>query len=174
MFLRSIMRDEKAAAASELVLILPAIAFVFLSVADLSMYIWSRMQVDLAAQEAVGAARVKCDTDEELPATTNCGGDLSSTMASAAQTTSLGSSVSVSDTVEAFYCATAAGELVSVAAVDETPPTDCSGTVSESTSSPGIYISAQASYAFTPVFPHASVAAVLPATITRTAWMRLQ
>lgn len=174
MRLRRFIKDTRGAAGAELALILPGIAFVFLNVIDLSAYIWTRMQVDLAAHEAVGAARVLCDTSAKLPATTNCGASLGSTMTAAAQTTSLGSNVTIASTAEAYYCANAAGDLVNVAAANGTPPTDCSGTIAGSTSEPGLYISTVASYSFSPIFPHASVAAVLPASITRTAWLRLQ
>lgn len=174
MLVRRFLRDTRAAAAAELAMILPAIAFVFLNVVDVSMYIWSKMQVDLAAHEAVGAARVLCDKPEKLPATTKCGGTLSTIMLGAARSTSLGSGVSIANTAEAYYCANSSGALVSVAAVNGSPPATCSGTVSGSTSKPGLYISTVASYAFSPVFPNASVASVLPASITRTAWLRLK
>ncbi|HEY0957661.1 MAG TPA: TadE/TadG family type IV pilus assembly protein [Novosphingobium sp.] len=166
--------DRRASAATEMALVLPGIAFILLNVVDLGVYIYTRMQVDLAAQEAVGAARVLCDTTAELPATTNCGGTLSSTMTSAAQNTTLGSNVTLGSPSEAYYCANSSGTLVQVAATNATPPANCSATLSGSTSKPGDYISVTASYNFTPVFPGASVASLMPATIQRTAWMRLQ
>lgn len=155
-------------------LVLPGIAFIFLNVADLSFYIFSKMQVDLAAHEAVGAARVLCDTSAKLPATTNCGGTLTSTMLSAARSTTLGNNVTLGTPTEAYYCATSAGVLNQVAAVGATVPANCSATVAGSTAKPGDYISVTGSYSFSPIFPGASVAAVLPATITRTAWLRLK
>lgn len=174
MMLRRFIRDTRGAAAAELALILPAIAFVFLNVVDVSMYIWSKMQVDLAAHEAVGAARVRCDEATELPATIKCGATLGTIMSAAAQTTSLGGGVTIGSTTEAYFCANAAGDLVNVAAANGTPPANCSATVSGSTSKPGLYISTVASYAFSPIFPNASVSAVLPPSITRTAWLRLK
>lgn len=166
--------DTRATAAAELALILPGIAFVLLNVVDLSMYIWTRMQVDLAAHEAVGAARVLCDTSAKLPATTNCGGSLNSTMTAAAQTTSLGNRVTIGTPTEAYYCSTSSSTLVSVAAVGATPPANCSATLTGSTSAPGDYISVTASLTFSPLFPGVSVASLMPATITRTAWLRLK
>jgi Flp pilus assembly protein TadG len=171
---RRFIRDTRAAAAAEMALVLPAIAFILLNVADLSIYIFSKMQVDLAASEAVGAARVLCDTAAELPAKQNCGSALDSTMLAAAQTTSLGSNVTLGTSTEAFYCATSSSELTQVAAYNGTPPTTCTGTIAGSTAKPGDYISVTASHTFSPIFPGASVAATLPATITRTAWLRLQ
>ena len=158
-------------------MILPGIAFVLLNVVDLSSYIWTKMQVDLAAHEAVGAARVLCDTAAELPATVKCGATtLSNAMTAAAQSTTLGTGVSLvsANTDERYYCATAAGVLTQVALASGTPPANCSATVAGSTSAPGLYIKATASRAFTPVFPGASVASLLTTPITRTAWLRLQ
>lgn len=169
-----LVRNTRAAASAELALILPGVAFILLNVVDLSIYIYTKMQVDLAAHEAVGAARVLCDTDAKLPATINCGSSLGTTMTSAAQSTTLGSSVTIASTAENYYCANATGTLVQVAAASATPPTTCTATVSGSTSAPGIYIQTTASRSFSSVFPGASVAALLPATITRTAWMRLK
>lgn len=154
-------------------LILPGIAFIILNVVDLSMYMYAKMQVDLAAHEAVGAARVLCNTAAKLPATTNCGGTLTSTMTAAAQSTTLGTTVTLSNTLELPYCASAAGTLV-VAGTLATPSADCSAVVGGSTATPGDYISTTASYAFTPVFPGASIASALTSPIQRTSWMRLK
>ncbi|WP_165938464.1 TadE/TadG family type IV pilus assembly protein [Parafrankia sp. BMG5.11] len=174
MTLLKFLRDKSGAAAAELALILPAFAFILLNVVDLSVYLYSKMQVDLAAQEAVGAARVLCDTDAELPATqgANCPA-LTATMLAAAQSTSLGSNVSLGTPAEAFYCTTSGGVLTQVAAIGATVPANCSAVVTGSTASPGNYIAVEASYPFSPVFPGASVAAFLPKRITRTAWLRL-
>lgn len=172
--LRRLRGDIAGAVAAELALILPGIAFIVLNVADLGIYIYHKMQVDLAAHEAVGAARVLCDLDTELPATVNCGATLGSTMTAAAQSTSLGTTVTVASTDERYYCANASGTLVEVALATATPPATCTATVTGSTSPPGLYIRTTASRAFTPIFPGASVAALLPASITRTAWLRLK
>jgi hypothetical protein len=168
-----IWRDCRAGAAAELALVLPGLAFIVLNITDLSVYIYSRMQVDLAAQEAVGAARVLCSTSAQLPATTNCGSSLTTTMLSAAQTTSLGNRVTLGTPVENYYCASAAGDLV-VAGTLASPSTDCSAVVSGSTVKPGDYINVTASYSYTPVFRGVSISAMLPATLRRTAWMRLK
>lgn len=167
-------RDCRATAAAELALVLPGLAFIVLNIADLSIYAYSRMQVDLAAQEAVGAARVLCSASTQLPAKQNCGASLDSTMLAAAQTTSLGSGVTLGASSENYYCADSTSTLVVVAAYNATPPSSCGGTYTSSTVAPGDYISVTASYSFTSVFPGASVAALLPSPITRTAWLRLK
>ena len=174
--MRRALADTRGSAASEMAMVLPAIAFILANITDLGIYLYTRMQVELAAQEAVGAARMLCDTAAKLPATkgTNCP-TLNSTMTAAAQTTSLGGNVTLGTISEAYYCATSSGSLTEVAAATATTvPADCSATVATSTAKPGIYITVPVSYTFTPVFPGATVAALLPATITRSAWMRLQ
>jgi Flp pilus assembly protein TadG len=180
----SFWRDCRAGAAAEMALVLPSIAFIALNVADLGIYAYSRMQVDLAAQEAVGAARVLCNTsttDRELPAQQFCLG-LDPAIVAAAQNTTLGSRVSLAvasgiHSSEAYYCAdNVTGTLKpnNGYPITSAPPADCSGVVSGSTIAPGDYISATASYSFAPLFPGISVASLLPSTITRTAWMRLK
>lgn len=169
---RGLLRDDRASAAAEMALILPAVAFILLNVVDFSVYVYTRMQVDLAAQEAVGVARTASyDSGCEAPVLShaNCSA-LEDQMEAAARSTSLGANVSIGDTLEGRYCATSDGELEAVG--DAAP--DCSGTVSDSTAVPGYYISTTATYDFTPVFPGASVASALPGTITRTAFMRIQ
>lgn len=170
---RTCLRDSRASAAAEMALVLPLIAFIILNVVDLGIYIYTKMQVDLAAQEAAGAARVLCDTAAELPATINCSA-VNATMLSAAQTTSLGSSVSLGAPTEAWYCANSSAVLMQVAAIGGAVPANCSGIVATSTAKPGEYLAITASYTYTPVFPPASVVAVLPAAVQSTAWMRLQ
>jgi hypothetical protein len=95
-------------------------------------------------------------------------------MEGAAQATSLGSDVTLNTASAAWYCADAGSELVNVAAIESTPPADCSGVLSGSTARPGEYISVTASYTFSPIFAATSVAALLPSNIQRTAWIRMQ
>jgi Flp pilus assembly protein TadG len=167
-------RDCRGGAAAELALVLPALAYIVLNVTDLSVYIYSKMQVDLAAQEAVGAARSSCNTAALLPATQHCTG-YAATMLAAAQTTSLGSAVTLTGATEKYYCADSTGAFSTTYtyAIGKQPAT-CSAAITGSTAPPGDYIQATVSYPFISVFPGASIASVLPSPITRTAWMRLQ
>jgi len=181
-WLHAFMRSASGAAAAEMALIFPIFGYVGINVVDLGTYTFAKMETDLAAQEAVGTVRDLCYNSALLPATNpsgHCDAALTSKMLAAAQSTSLGSAVTLNTPTEAYYCATAAGALgtppgTPVAAVTATPPTTCSGTVTGSTSAPGDYIYVTASYTYVSVFPGATIASLLPSSITRTAWMRLQ
>jgi hypothetical protein len=91
-------------------------------------------------------------------------------MTSAAQSTSLGSTVTLGTASEGWYCTDSTGTLKPVVG----PPTDCSATLTGSTVAPGDYISITASHTYNPIFPSATIAAALPSPITSTAWMRLK
>jgi Flp pilus assembly protein TadG len=182
--LRLFAINTEGSAAAEFALVLPLLAYLFLNVADFSLYVWSKMQVDLAAQEAVGAARALCDKStaaQGLPALSNCTA-VATKMNAAAQTTSLATSVTVlaTDIKEGWYCANSTGTLTRVDAdpMPATPPNPtCTGTIAGSTATPGDYISAKATHTFSSMFPGASIVSLVPALnapITSTAWMRLQ
>jgi hypothetical protein len=173
MRLRTFLADTRAVAAAEMALILPIVSVLFLNVADATTYIYSRMQVDLAAQEAVGLARARCDTAAKLPSTVNCTG-LQAAMQAAAQATSLGASVTINTATAAWYCSNAGSDLMQVATITSARPANCSTTLTGSTAVPGEYLSVTASYTFTPIFAAASIASSLPSNIQRTAWIRMQ
>jgi Flp pilus assembly protein TadG len=172
-----LMADRSGSAAVEMALWFPVIGFVSLNVMDLGVYTFSRMQTELAAQAAVGVARNVCSTDAQLPATSpanHCSSTLVAQMTAAAQATSLGANVALGTPTEGFYCANTAGNLVLVAAANATPPANCSGTVTGSTSAPGDYISVTATYAYAPFAPGITIMSALSVNIQQTAWMRLK
>lgn len=172
--LRRFLRNRSGTAAAEMALIFPVVGFITLNVVDFATFAYSKMQVDLAAEQAVGVARVKC-TDEATLDEGTCGTTFSAQIASAAQQTTLGADVTlVGSPSESFYCADEAGVLTLVATPPSAPPDDCSGVVTGSTTAPGSYISATTSYTYTPIFPGVSIASYLSTAITSTAWMRLQ
>jgi Flp pilus assembly protein TadG len=141
-------QDCRGGAAAELALVLPALAYIALNVTDLCVYIYTKMQVDLG---------------------------YATTMLNAAQTTSLGTGVTLTGTAENYYCANSSGAFSSTYTYSlGSQPSNCSTAISGSTAVPGDYIQTTASYNFAPVFPGVSIASLLPKTITRTAWMRLQ
>lgn len=170
------LRDASGVAAAEMALVFPIFALVALNIMDLCMYGVARMQTEQAAQAAVGRARSLCDTAGELPATYpsgHCAG-LVTEMTAAAQATSLGGGVTLGTPAEGYYCADAAGNLISVATIDATPPANCSSVVTGSTSAPGIYVSVTASHTFAPFAPGITLMSYLPTSIQQTSWMRLK
>lgn len=173
--LARLLADRNAAAATELALVLPGIAFIVLNVSDVGVYMFTRMQVDLAAQAAVAAARETCNTDTKLASKANCTG-LDTAMTAGAQSTSLGSTVQLTPSSAAdwdYYCSDTTGKLV-LAKTNNVVWTNCTQAGSGTTTVPGLYIKATTSRAYAPIFPGMSVASALTTPIIRVAWMRLK
>lgn len=169
-------RESRGAAAAEMALVFPVIGLVVLNVVDFSVYAYGKMQLDLAAQQAIGLVRTVCDTPAELPATypaNHCSATLSTQMTSAAQQTSLGTGVTLGTMTEGYYCANASGVLVAAGTLSN-PSTDCSATVTGSTAKPGLYARVAASYTYVPIFPGVSVMSHIPTNMQKTAWIRLK
>lgn len=164
--------DQCGAAAVEFTLIVTLMTIPILNVVDFAMYFWDRMQLDNAAQVAAQAAWATCNTSAMLPATTKCT-NLNTAVTAAAQSTSLGTNVTVTATQEGYYCTTTAGSLVNVATPPTAPPANCSGSGGLSSDKPGDYVLITTRYTYTPVFAGVSVVSHLPSPINRTAWMRL-
>lgn len=155
----------------EFALVLSLLIVPILNVVDFAMYGWDRMQVDNAAQIASQAAWATCIPPTYLPAQTNCSG-MSSAVTTAAQSTSLGTAVTVTSTTENYYCLNNSNVLVTVGTYPGTKPGDCSS-VGSASDTPGEYVKVTVSYTYTPLFPAVSIASVLASPIVRTAWMRL-
>ncbi|MGH6908634.1 MAG: TadE/TadG family type IV pilus assembly protein [Phenylobacterium sp.] len=181
---RGFVSDTRGAATAEFVLWLAVIIVPFLSVIDLGVFAFQRMQLEIAGQAAAQAVWGSCDMTKSptrLPATRNCA-SLLSTITTAAQATSLGTSVTVpaGSPVEGYYCTNGSNALVVVGAtgtiaapLTATRP-NCSTVTPGSTTPAGDYIQVTVNYPYTPVFAGVSLASLLPSTITRTAWMRLR
>ncbi|MDE2181945.1 MAG: pilus assembly protein [Alphaproteobacteria bacterium] len=169
---RILRKDERGIASIEFALIASFLAFAFLNVCDVAVYLFDGMQVNNATQMGAQAAFAACDLNH-LPATTNCSG-LSSAVTAAVGSTSLGSAVSErsGSPSEAYYCPTSGGALQNVGSVSSAKPADCSA-AGEPSMKPGDYVLIQTTYTFTPLFPGASVGSLLPATITDSAEVRL-
>ncbi|HEY3695376.1 TadE family protein [Phenylobacterium sp.] len=172
------MDDTRGSAAAEMAIWATVLIVPVLSVVDLGVYAFQKMQVESAAQGAVAAVWRFCDTAGELPAVQNCT-SLLTNMNAGAQNTSLGATVTVTGVTEGYYCRNGAGDLQLVgttAAIGGTPtkpsPFNCSAAGS-ATTVPGDYIQATASYTYSPVFTGISITTLLPTAVTRTAWMRL-
>jgi Flp pilus assembly protein TadG len=175
--LRRYCTQQRGAAAVEFALIVSLLTIPVLNVVDLALYAWDRMQVDNAAQMGAQAAWATCSTSANLPATvgTNCSA-MGAAVTTAAQSTTLGTNVTVSSTTEGYYCVkTSTSALVLAGPVTSPKPANCaSGTIGGSASDlPGDYIRITTTYTYTPIFSAVSIASSLTSPITREAWMRL-
>ncbi|HEX5380011.1 MAG TPA: TadE family protein [Phenylobacterium sp.] len=172
-----IWAETGGAAAVEFVLWVAILVVPVFSAIDIGIYASRRMQLEIAAQAAAQAAWHLCDKTGELPAVKNCT-NLLSTMTTAAQATSLGSTVTVVSgyPIEGYYCIDNTGALqpFGTPATIGGTPTKSAATCTGTTTPPADYIQVQVSYPYSPIFSGLSLAALLTTPITRTAWMRLR
>ena len=122
--------DQHGASAIEFALFAGILCFGLLNTADISIYIYKRMQVENASEMSVQAAWKACDpSNSQLPATVNCPG-LTTAITQAAQSTTLGNNVTIQtgSPAEAYYCLNSSGALQNVGAVSSPPPADCTVT----------------------------------------------
>lgn len=169
--IKAIGADQRGVAAVEFGLFVIILAVALANVADVSLYIYQRMQVEHATQAAGQAAWKTCDLSH-LPATTNCPG-LTTAMQNALQSTSLGTRVSMisGSPSEGYYCINSSQALQHVSDVTS-KPTDCSA-AGMPTLQPGDYIVVQTTFAYAPLFPGLSIGSGLPTPINGTAMIRL-
>jgi hypothetical protein len=166
--------DERGASALEFAIFAGILAFGLLNTADISIYIYKRMQVENATEMAAQAAYKTCDPSKGyLPATLSCPG-LTTVITQAAQSTSLGNQVTIAtgSPQEGFYCLNDAGDLQHIANASLNPPADCSSTGLPG-QQPGDYIRVTTSFSYEPLFPGVTVAGVFPTPIVKTSMMRL-
>jgi len=144
-----------------------------LNTADISIYIYQRMELENATQMGAQAARQTCDPGAgQLPATQNCPG-LVNAVRAAVQSTSLGTKVSLQSgsPAEGYYCVSSSHTLQYVS--DVTSKTiDCTA-AGMSSLQPGDYITVQATFSYAPLFGGVTVAKLFTTPITKTATMRL-
>src|SRR6186713_2460973 len=122
----ALQTDERGASALEFAIFAGILAFGLLNTADISIYIYKRMQVENATEMAAQAAFKTCDPSKRyLPATLSCPG-LTTAITQAAQSTALGAEVSIAtgSPTEGFYCLNDAGTLQLVANATLNPPAD--------------------------------------------------
>jgi len=170
----ALQTDERGASALEFAIFAGMLAFGLLNTADISIYIYKRMQVENATEMAAQAAWKACDPSKGyLPATLSCP-NLTTLMTQAAQSTGLGNQVTIAtgSPQEGFYCLNDAGALQHIANASLNPPADCSSTGLPG-QQPGDYIQVTTSFSYAPLFPGVTVAGVFPTPIMRTSMMRL-
>ncbi len=170
----ALQTDERGASALEFAIFAGMLAFGLLNTADISIYIYKRMQVENATEMAAQAAWKACDPSKGyLPATLSCP-NLTTLMTQAAQSTGLGNQVTIAtgSPQEGFYCLNDAGALQHIANASLNPPADCSSTGLPG-QQPGDYIQVTTSFSYAPLFPGVTVAGVFPTPIMKTSMMRL-
>ena len=165
--------DERGTSAIEFAFFASILSFAILNVADISIYLYKRMQVENATQMGAQAAWNACDPSQnQLPATTNCP-SLTTAITNAIHSTSLSTAVSLQagSPAEGYYCVNSSGQLQYVSSVSS-KPADCT-VAGVPSNMPGDYITVTTSYAYAPIFGGVSVAAAFPTPIVRTSMMRL-
>ena len=165
-------QDRRGVAAIEFAFFAGFLSLAVLNVADISIYIYQRMEAENATEMGVQAAWKACDTSH-LPATTNCPG-LATAVQNAVKSTSLGTSVALQSgsPSEGYYCVNGSNALQYVSDVSS-KPADCTAAGMPSLK-PGDYITVQTSFAYAPLFPGLTIAGAFTTPITKTALMRLQ
>ena len=168
----AIWSDQQGVSAIEFSFFAGLLSLGMLNTADVSIYIYQRMELENAAQMGSQAAWKTCDT-AHLPATTNCSG-LMTAVTNAAQSTSLGTQVSLQSgsPAEGYYCVNSSGALQYVGAVTSPEPTDCSA-AGMTNLKPADYIKITTAFSYAPLFPGITVASAFATPIIKTALMRL-
>jgi Flp pilus assembly protein TadG len=163
--------DQRGVAAIEFGFFAIFLSLGLANVADVSIYIYQRMQAENATQVAAQAAYKTCDLSK-LPATTNCPG-LATAMQNALVSTSLGTSVSLisGSPAEGYYCVNSSNALQYVSDVTS-KPADCTAAGMPSLQ-PGDYIQVQTTFPYAPLFPGLSVTSTFATPINSTAIVRL-
>jgi Flp pilus assembly protein TadG len=144
-----------------------------LNVADISIYLYQRMQVENATEMGAQAAWKLCDPYKGyVPATTNCPG-LTTAITQAVQSTSLGTGISLQSgsPAEGYYCVNSSGALQYVSSVSS-KPADCTA-AGMSGLQPGDYIQVTTAFAYAPLFSGITVAGAFATPITKTSMIRL-
>jgi Flp pilus assembly protein TadG len=175
--IRDFLHEARGAAAAEFTLVALMFAYMMINVGDLGVYVYDKMQVESAAQAAAESMWAQCSptTGAAPNITANCSG-YAAKITSAAQQTSLGTGVTallLSSPGEGWYCANTSGGLTrNSTSISGSQPT-CTSIVSTDTTKAGDYVPIQASYAYSPIFPGATVTSLLSTTITHTVWIRV-
>jgi Flp pilus assembly protein TadG len=169
----AIRSDERGVSAIEFSFFAGILMFALLNTADVSIYIYQRMEVENATQMAAQAAWKTCDPSQGyLPATTSCP-NFTTAVTKALQSTSLGTKVTLQEgsPAEGYYCVNNSGVLQFVSSVSS-KPADCSAAGMASLK-PADYIKITTKFSYAPLFPGVTVASAFTTPITDTSIMRL-
>lgn len=166
-------RDRRGAATIEVALTTLFMAYSVMNVADISIYAYTRMQVQNAAQMGAQAIYEACGS-EDLPATSQCSG-LDAAVLRGIQSTALGSRVTLKSgsPAEGWYCINSSNALQYMSAYDS-KPVDCSGAGTPSLQ-PGDYIKVETQHTYSPLFPtNTTIGSLLNTQMSASALVRLE
>jgi len=170
--LAALRRDRRGVASIEFALCAGFLSVAVLNAADVSIYLFQRMQVETATEMGAQAAWKTCDVNS-LPATTNCAG-LTAAVTRAVQGTTLGSRITLQtgSPSEGYYCVNSSNTLQFMNDVSTAKPADCSAAGTPG-NQPGDYVWIRTTFTYAPLFPGITIANAFAGPITRTAMMRL-
>jgi len=169
--IKAISADQSGVAAIEFGIFAPLLFLALVNVADVTIYLYQRMQAQNATQVAAQAAWKACDLPQ-LPATVNCPG-LTTAIQNALASTSLGTAVSLvsGSPAEGYYCVNSSNALQYVSNVSS-KPLDCTAAGMPSLQASD-YIQVQTTFTYTPIFPGLSISGTFPSPINSASLMRL-
>jgi Flp pilus assembly protein TadG len=172
--IKAMSTDLRGVAAIEFGIFVPLLFLALVNVADVTIYLYQRMQVQNATEVAAQAAWKTCDLTV-LPLTTDCSTLAASVTAvqNALGSTSLGTAVSLvsgSPSV-GYYCVNSSNALQYVSNISS-KPADCTAAGTPSLQ-PGYYIQVQTTFTYTPIFPGMSISGTFPTPINSASLMRL-
>jgi Flp pilus assembly protein TadG len=154
-------REERGAAAVEFAVWLLVTVWPLLNAVDLGVYLFQRMQVNNAGQAAVHQVFINCGQTTLSPILTNCpSAKVTNGAAYGAQSTSLGSNVTVAYKTECVNGALKTGG-------------DPSVTACPSGMSTGDYIGITVAFSYRPLFPNLTVTSILNGAMGGVSWMRM-
>jgi Flp pilus assembly protein TadG len=170
---RRLAGDRQGAATIEVALTSLFMVYSVMNVADISIYAYTRMQVQNAAQMGAQAVYEACGSND-LPATSECA-DINAAVLRGIQSTALGNRVTLKSgsPTEGWYCINASNALQYMSAYNS-KPTDCSG-AGMAGLQPGDYIKVETQYTFSPLFPtNTTVGSLLNTRMSASALVRLE
>jgi Flp pilus assembly protein TadG len=177
----SYFSDQGGAAALEFGLIVGMLVLPMMSVVDIGIYTYDKIQLENAAQVAAQSVWTSCDASKQ-PVTRNCSLTYATVNGAAQGATSLGNGVSVTALNEVYYCVDGSGVLQSMSAgagsitsagVQAATAQSSCGSGSWVSTAPADYITVQVTYTYRPVFGSVSVGQLLGSSITKTTTMRM-
>jgi Flp pilus assembly protein TadG len=161
----------------EFALVLTLLTVPMMSIVDVGVYVYDKMQVENAAQVASQSVWATCTNNSTWPVTDNCS-SAQTAISNAAKTTSLGTNVSVTATTEGWYCVNGSGVLTQVGStgtfaspLSPTSAPSCGAGTWTNGANAADYAAVTVAYTYAPIFGGISVATLFGTSITKTAWI---